>query len=82
MKKVKDEVEWISCVGVLFVSEMEIKFDMCIEVIEIVFLCLDLWGEGFIDICLKDFLLVNEFDVVYVKGFIRILSDICLMCEV
>jgi len=81
MKKAKDEAEWTPCVGALSASEMEIKLDMRIEAIETVLSCLDLWGEGLIDIRSKDPSSVNELDAAHAKGLIRILPDIRSTCE-
>ena len=81
LKKVEDEGEWTPCVGALSASEMEIKLDMRIEAIETVLSCLDLWGEGLIDIRSQDPSVVNELDVAHAKGLIRILPDIRSTCE-
>jgi ATP-dependent DNA helicase Q4 len=81
VKKAKDEVEWTPCVGALAANEMEIKLDMRIEAIETVLSCLDLWGEGLIDIRSKDPSVVNELDPAHAKGLIRILPDLRATCE-
>ena len=81
VKKAKDEGEWMPCVGALAANEMEIKLDMRIEAIETVLSCLDLWGEGLIDIRSKDPSVVNELDPAHAKGLIRILPDLRATCE-
>ena len=80
-KKARDESEWTPCVGALTASEMEIKLDMRIEAIETVLSCLDLWGEGLIDIRSKDAASVDELDAAHARGLIKILPDIRSTCE-
>lgn len=81
LKKAAHEGDWTPCVGALSASEMEIKIDMRIEAIETVLSCLDLWGEGIIDIRSQDASVVNELDPAHAKGLIRILPDIRATCE-
>ena len=80
-KRARDESEWTPCVGALTASEMEIKLDMRIEAIETVLSCLDLWGEGLIDIRSKDAASVDELDAAHARGLIKILPDIRSTCE-
>ena len=72
---------WTPCVGAIAANEMEIKLDMRIEAIETVLSCLDLWGEGLIDIRSRDPSVVNELDAQHAKGLIRVLPDLRATCE-
>ena len=72
---------WTPCVGAIAANEMEIKLDMRIEAIETVLSCLDLWGEGLIDIRSRDPSAVNELDAQHAKGLIRVLPDLRATCE-
>jgi len=72
---------WTPCVGAIAANEMEVKLDMRIEAIETVLSCLDLWGEGLIEIRSKDPSAVNDLDACHAKGLIRVLPDLRATCE-